>query len=105
MKKVVKFSKKSVKYTLAIVNWLIYSIVVGGTTVPVNATFSNIWYFFSILLFIYIIFVSYYRNVNYKTMVLFAVVMGVICIDYLYESVYTIAGMGTDDFCSSRYRV
>lgn len=45
MKKVVKFSKKSVKYTLAIVNWLIYSIVVGGTTVPVNATFSNIWYF------------------------------------------------------------
>ena len=80
MKKVVKFSKKSVKYTLAIVNWLIYSIVVGGTTVPVNATFSNIWYFFSILLFIYIIFVSYYRNVNYKTMVLFAVVMGVICI-------------------------
>ena len=37
MKKVVKFSKKSVKYTLAIVNWLIYSIVVGGTTVPVNA--------------------------------------------------------------------
>ena len=38
MKKVVKFSKKSVKYTLAIVNWLIYSIVVGGTTVPVNAT-------------------------------------------------------------------
>lgn len=24
---------------------------------------------------------------------------------YLYESVYTIAGMGTDDFCSSRYRV
>ena len=50
MEKVVRFSKKSVKYTIAIVNWLIYSIIVGGTTTPVNDTFSNIWYFFSILL-------------------------------------------------------
>lgn len=45
MEKVVRFSKKSVKYTIAIVNWLIYSIIVGGTTTPVNDTFSNIWYF------------------------------------------------------------
>ena len=74
MEKVVRFSKKSVKYTIAIVNWLIYSIIVGGTTTPVNDTFSNIWYFFSILLFIYIIFVSYYRNVNYKIIFLFAMV-------------------------------
>ena len=73
MEKVVRFSKKSVKYTIAIVNWLIYSIIVGGTTTPVNDTFSNIWYFFSILLFIYIIFVSYYRNVNYKIIFLFAI--------------------------------
>lgn len=80
MEKVVRFSKKSVKYTIAIVNWLIYSIIVGGTTTPVNDTFSNIWYFFSILLFIYIIFVSYYRNVNYKIIFLFAMVMGVISI-------------------------
>ena len=29
MEKVVRFSKKSVKYTIAIVNWLIYSIIVG----------------------------------------------------------------------------
>ncbi len=71
MEKVVRFSKKSVKYTIAIVNWLIYSIIVGGTTTPVNDTFSNIWYFFSILLFIYTIFVSYYRNVNYKIIFLF----------------------------------
>lgn len=28
MEKVVRFSKKSVKYTIAIVNWLIYSIIV-----------------------------------------------------------------------------
>ena len=80
MEKVVRFSKKSVKYTIAIVNWLIYSIIVGGTTTPVNDTFSNIWYLFSILLFIYTIFVSYYRNVNYKIIFLFAMVMGVISI-------------------------
>lgn len=80
MENVVKFSKKSIKYALAIINWILYSIIVGGTTVPVNATLSNMWYFFSIFLFIYIIFVSYYRNLNFKMIFLFAMVMGVICI-------------------------
>lgn len=45
--------KNNLRYDIALISWILYSVIVGATTIPISATVGNIWYMACLALLVY----------------------------------------------------